>query len=247
MRKFLAGTVVFFAGMAVVDADTIIVGGKQYSNVLVYESSSYYYVKLPREGRSLSVRKSEVPSNQVEINEDPYYREQLRELYDDVKLRGDAALLDAKPIDSAFADAPQQRAVSLDASTLLSGGGGKPLKLTVAEAQELFKQAQINLTKSGNGYAGKSPDGIMSVRLTESNNQVTSISGSITSTDPTQIQGKAMALGMIAGQVAPWAGSWMMTSQQTLMSTGSIKKTQDGVGISIQVTAAGLTFSIRGV
>lgn len=248
MRRVIAGIGIFLVGAMVVEADTIIIKEKQYSDVLIYESSSYYYVKLPREGKSLSVRKSDVPENQVQINEDPYYREQLRDLFEDVTLRGEAALLDAKPIDYAFTDAPPPGAGAGDAVALLSGGGGgKPMTLSVAAAQELFAQAQISLTKSGDNYTGKTADGVMSIRMTESGGQVSSISGSIESSNPASVQGKVMSVLGIAGKVAPWSTSWMMSSQQTLAASGSIKKTQDGVGISIQVTSTGgISFSIRG-
>lgn len=65
MRRLIAGTLIFLTSMVVAYADTITIKGKQYSNVLVYESGSYYYVKLPREGKSLSVRKSDVPRYKV--------------------------------------------------------------------------------------------------------------------------------------------------------------------------------------
>ena len=145
MRRLIAGTLIFLTSMVVAYADTITIKGKQYSNVLVYESGSYYYVKLPREGKSLSVRKSDVPSDQVSTTDDPYYREQLRELFDDVKLRGEAALLDARPINSAFVDAPKESGGGGDALGLLSGGGGKPMNLSVAEAQELFNETPEGL------------------------------------------------------------------------------------------------------
>jgi hypothetical protein len=248
MRTLILSVGILFIGTLTADADKIIIDGKMYSDVLIYESGSYYYVKKPREGKSLSVRKSDVPDNQVQINEDPYYREQLRDLYDDVKLRGaEAALKDREAEGSAFVD--DTSAEVTDSSALFAGGGGaggKAMNLTIAQVKQAFTSAGITLAGSGGTLSGSSADGVLSVKVFTAGDSVTAVNGSINSTDQAQVQQKVLPIMMLAGKVAPWANQWIVSSMGQLMSTGKIHKSQGGVSISLGVTATGLGFSIKG-
>lgn len=227
-----------------VGADSITLEGQQFTDVLVYESADYYYVKLPQQGKSLSVRKSEVPADTVTVNNDGLYRDELRAMYNEVKSGARAAV--ERPVDSAFTDVRAGRQ-EVDTSALFAtGGSGKPLALSIDEAKAAMAGAGITLSDGPGGLQGQSGDGIMSVKLSTKGSELTAISGSINSTDPTEVQGKAMAVIMLASKVAPWAGGWVMSSQADLMSTGSIQKSQDGVSISLSAAPTGLNFNISG-
>ena len=225
--------------------------GKAYTEVLVYESGRYYFVKLPREGRSISVSKDDVNSESVKINEDPFYREDLRALYDDVKLRGDAALADSKVNTSAF-QLEEGVGGAVDTAALLSGGGsgggGKPMNLTVDAAKGAFAGLQVNFEKSGSNWKGKSPDGVVSVSISTSGEQVTSINGSINANDPAVMQGKAGGVIQMMMKAAPWAQGWVMQNIQALQTGAALSNTQDGVFISITpASPTNLNFVVQGV
>ncbi len=63
-------------------ADTITIDGQRYENVLISKSAALYYVQLPDEGRTLSVAVDKVDPDSVTINEDPYYRDELKAKYE---------------------------------------------------------------------------------------------------------------------------------------------------------------------
>ncbi|MFP6581677.1 MAG: hypothetical protein VCD00_03885 [Candidatus Hydrogenedentota bacterium] len=247
MKKSILLACVLSAMTIPSQADTIVVDGKTYTDVLVYESSRYYFVKLPREGRSISVAKGKVDAATIQLNDDPFYRDDLRELYDDVKLRGEDALGDRAVNDSAFQVEEGIDRV-IDTGALLSGaagGGGKPMNLTVDDAKAALAALQITFTKSGNAWTGKSADGIVTVSLATSGNAVTVLSGNVN--DPTAVQTKAPGIIQMLQKVAPWAGPWVFSNIQVLQTGGTLHKAQDGVDIMIQTSEAGMSFTVKGV
>lgn len=249
MKKSILLACVLSAMTIPSQADTIVVDGKTYKDVLVYESSRYYFVKLPREGRSISVAKGEIDAATIALNEDPFYREALRELYDDVKLRGEEALGDHTVNDSAFQVEEGAGGGTIDTAALLSGsaggGGGKPMNLTVDDAKTALTGLQITFSKSGNGWNGKSADGIVTIALATNGNAVTVVSGNVN--DPTAVQAKAPGIIQVLQKVAPWAGTWVFSNIDVLQTGGTLHKAQDGVDIVIQTSDAGMSFTVKGV
>ncbi len=64
-------------------ADRITVDGETWNDVLVYKSSTMYYVKVPEEGVVFNVPMNDVSPSNVIIESDPYYRDELRKRYED--------------------------------------------------------------------------------------------------------------------------------------------------------------------
>ena len=100
-------------------ADTITVGGARYKDVLVLKSSSSYYIQIPWEGRTVSVRAEDVDESKVEINDDPYYRDRLKEEYRAAKQLRDAGQSQGVQDDEAF----RVREPSNDSFQVPTGGG----------------------------------------------------------------------------------------------------------------------------
>jgi hypothetical protein len=71
-------------------ADQITVEGKTYQNVLIFKSSSRYYIRLPKEGRVISVPTTKVDESTVTIVDDPYYRDELMGLFDEALAQTEA-------------------------------------------------------------------------------------------------------------------------------------------------------------
>lgn len=82
--------------------DTITVGGARYKDVLVLKSNSSFYIQIPWEGRTISVRLEDVDESTVVISNDPYYRDRLKEEYRVSKQLRDAGQLREGMDTSAF-------------------------------------------------------------------------------------------------------------------------------------------------
>ncbi|HPO17101.1 MAG TPA: hypothetical protein PLI09_26940 [Candidatus Hydrogenedentes bacterium] len=78
MWKMLAmGGVSLLTVMSSVMADTITVKGTTYKDVYVRESDSRYYIQFPKEGRAISVGKSDVNPGDVLLSKDTDVRDAL--------------------------------------------------------------------------------------------------------------------------------------------------------------------------
>jgi hypothetical protein len=212
--------------------DTITVDGKTYNEVLIYKSSSKYYVKIPKTGKTMSVSIDEVASDAVEINDDPYYRDKLKAMYEFAKKMGKSDTEEVDPTFKVVGSAPQQGTV--DTSSLFGGGGGKGKGLGVSQDQvkKALAQMQLTFTGSGNNITGKSADGSLNISIKGPANNVTSVTGSITG-NPAALQAKVLPLGMFIGTTVPWAGPWLQQSFGQLQSAGQISKTQGGITIKM--------------
>jgi hypothetical protein len=245
MRVFLIGVGIVLVGMLTASADSIFINGIQYTDVLVYESGEYFYVKIPNTGKSMSVSKAKVSSDQVKINDDPYYRDQLRNLYKSVKAGDAAAMKASKPVDSAFIDVVANK--TIDTSALFSAGGGKPMNMSVDAAKAGASNAGVTLAQSGSGLKGSSEDGLLTVTVAISDGKVTGLTGVINSTDQQVVQGKMFPLIGLIAEVAPWVQTWILGNVSQLSTPGAtIQETQDGVSIVVGVSASGLSFSVKG-
>ena len=76
LNLFAIASMLFFSRSAL--GDSITVGDKTYSDILVYEGGSFWYLKLPDEGKILNIPKSEVDASLVSISEDFEYRDALK-------------------------------------------------------------------------------------------------------------------------------------------------------------------------
>lgn len=227
-------------------ADSIVIEGRSYDNVLVYESDRFYFVKIPQMAEVISVAKSNPRVSEPTINNDPTYRQELREMYDRVKDSGGAR--PQTSANSAFQVEEPSDGQSVDASSLLGGGAenAKPMNVTVQQAKDAFKMLEVEFSGSGDSINGSSPDGSVNVTINSKGGKVSFVSGSISASDPAAMQRKSIGVMQMMGSVAPWSQQWIMSNLQTLMTGGALQKTQDGVAISLSPSGDGLSFSVKG-
>ena len=77
-RAMLTGLLVLFAATWV-KADSIVIDGDMYDDVVVREGPSQYYVQIPADGRTISVPKADVKPEDVVVGKDKAAREALLE------------------------------------------------------------------------------------------------------------------------------------------------------------------------
>ena len=94
-------------------ADKITVDGVRYKDVIVIESPTSYYTQLPKEGRILLAPKAKVDASTVEINRDPFYRDELKAQFDKAKASG-----------STEKQPTEKPTFKIDTSARIDTGGG---------------------------------------------------------------------------------------------------------------------------
>jgi hypothetical protein len=234
-------------------ADTITVEGKTYSDVLVYKSSSLYYVKIPNEGRTFSVPVEDVPENAVYIERDPYVRDALQEKYDKTEERQKEAAWEGDVSDPTFAvQAGGGSSGTVDTSGLLGGGGAaaapEGAASLVPDRESFGRQLQnfgLTVENSGDTSTFRSPDGSTTIAVSGPGDFVSRIV--VNAKVPQEQANAAMAQLMpLLGRVAPWSTGFLGQNRAALLKGGSAEKTQDGVAISINSTAEGpnLSFTV---
>ena len=102
---------VLFAGFSF--ADKITFEGVRYKDVIVVESPTSYYIQLPKEGRILLAPKAKVDASTVEINRDPFYRDELKAQFDKAKASG-----------STEKQPTEKPTFKIDTSARIDTGGG---------------------------------------------------------------------------------------------------------------------------
>lgn len=239
---------------AVVSADSITVAGVSYRDVLVYQSPSIYYVKLPEEGRVLSIPTAQIDPLTVEINDDPYYRDELKEKYERARLRvlGPANNEQRTPLDPAFL--VQQKSKSQDIGQLLGPrGSGEPLGISAAALKSQLRGAGLTFRqgKSLDGEEatiGASRDKRLEVQIIGPPSDVTGvvvkIRGKAQQTEA--LTKKLIAMVPLMQAVAPWIGGWMEQNIFAILGGGQMQNTQDGVlsYVVIKSSGAGITIVI---
>ena len=146
----LSAAVVLLLGPALAEADTIVIDGKKHENVLVNEGRTTYYVRIPNEGRIITVPASQVDKSQLEINEDPFYREELKARFERVRESGGAVSSDERHFEGPATPGGGE---DVDINALLGqgGGGGGPIPgLSRAQFEQLLSQAGIRFQPAGN-------------------------------------------------------------------------------------------------
>lgn len=237
-------------------ADSISINGVLYEDVLVYRSSGVYYVKIPTEGRTISAPIAKVDESTLVVNDDPYYRDELKERYDEARVKGEMAKKGVDfgdPTDPAFEIRESDR--RMDSSALFGGGGGggggKGLGISRALLQQPLAQQGWTFQGSGNSVTGtlpSSPQGSGTIQLTGPANNLTGITFSVTGQQQL-VMLAVQQFAVMAMQLAPWSAMWLQQNQAALVAGRPIQKTQDGVSISIRGSESGqnvtVTMSIR--
>jgi hypothetical protein len=129
------------------NADEIQIGNRIYQNVLVDKGTTMYYIRIPDEGRILIVPEGEVDSNTVKRNTDPFYREELRDRFEEARAAGGAATPGGRVFAGGIVEGEAQ---DVDINSLLGGGGGGG-GLTLGGPLPIAGPAQIQQMTGGFG------------------------------------------------------------------------------------------------
>lgn len=216
-------------------ADEITIAGYEYKNVLISKTSSFYYVQLPDEGRTLSIPVGEVQAATVKINNDPFYRTPLKEKYDQNRERRAAGeIKDVDPAFRAAGNAGSGSNLSLDdlrggAGAGGGGGGGLGVPRTMVEGQLSAFGFQVEAgpssatARQGNGTTIElmgPPETLTGV--------VAKINGPVAAVDA-----GAQQMRLFIMQVAPGAVNAFAEALNEAKTNGTSTKSAGGVTVSI--------------
>jgi hypothetical protein len=226
-------------------ADSITVNGQRIDNVLVTKTSSFYYVQIPGEGRTLNFPVESVDAGAVKINDDAFYRDKLKEEYKKNKELRDAG--QEIEVDPAFRAGPGDTVSgsgSAAATAPAQGGGAAAGGLGVPRTQVESVLAGFGLAfQPGSGRGGQPsvvaqmPDGSR-VELVGPPEQLTGIVASGTGA-PAQINMMMSQLQMLVTQLQPAAAGEMQGLLQESKESGSARRSVGGVTLSLTQSQQG--------
>lgn len=224
--------------------DTITIEGAMYKDVLVYKSSTIYYVKLPKEGRVISAPFSEVNESTVKINDDPYYRDELMALYDETRMRGESANRGSnrvEPTDPAFRVSADTKIGSPGQGSLTIGGPQVKGGMGIARSQVEQMMGQMGMQfrpgPEKNGHptvVAKMPDGT-SIQLIGPPNMLMGMVVKVTA-PKAKIQQQFRQMQMMMGNTNQAEAKEFLDS---LMANGRYETTQDGNHVLATLTDSG--------
>lgn len=224
------------AAAAAVQADEITIAGYEYKNVLITKTSSFYYVQLPEEGRTLSIPLNEVDASSVKMNKDPYYRSPLKEKYEVNRQR--RAEGEIKDVDPAFRGAGN--AVSGSGASLEDlrgggagggGGGGAGLGVARTTVEGALGGFGFQVESGPTSAMAKSPDGTAIELL----GPPESLQGFVakTSGPVAAVDARAGQMQIFVMQLAPAASEIFIEALNEAKANGSSSKSAGGVNINI--------------
>jgi len=236
MRKSKLWTVI--GGAVIVasaaQADEITIAGYEYKNVLITKTSSFYYVQLPEEGRTLSIPVGEVPQGSVKINSDPFYRTPLKATYDENRQR--RAEGEIKDIDPAFRGAATTTAGG-DASAGApidgdgGGGGGAGMGVPRTMLEQGLSSFGFQFTPGPTSAVGKRADGT-SIELLGPPDSLQGIVAKLTGA-VAAVDAGAQQFSLLLMQMSPEAGTAYTQAYNEAKQNGSASKSAGGVSMSI--------------
>lgn len=229
---------------AVSQADEITIAGYEYKNVLITKTSSFYYVQLPEEGRTLSIPVSEVDASTVKMNKDPFYRTPLKEKYEvNRQRRADGEI---KDVDPAFR-APASPGPGANASLSdLQGGGGGPgaaapggggLGVARTVVEGALGSFGFQIESGPTSAVAKRPDGT-SIELLGPPESLNGIVAKMSGT-PAAVDAGAGQMQMFVMQLAPGAAQSFTEALNEAKQNGSSSKSAGGVNINVNRTQSG--------
>lgn len=231
----------------VVHADEIVVEGIRYKDVLISKSSANYYVQIPWEGRTISAPLSEVDVSSVVIDKDPYYRDELKDLYEESKARREAGEQLNAPEDSDFQVQTQSGGASIDALLGAGGGGGggggkSGFTQSRADVEAMLTgfgmQFQPGPQQDGQPTVVSNPPGGPTITLMGPPNMLKGISIKMTGA-PGLIQSGMAQLNLLAMQIAPALGPQLMPMMAEAQESGSSTRTAGPLKAQIKFTPNG--------
>jgi len=235
-------------------ADEIVVLGSRYRDVLVMKSSTTYYVQIPWEGRTISVRAEEVDGSTVSISDDPYYRDKLRQEYRDSKdLRATGELPPRAPSKSDPRFQVQEQSKTKDFELYQEGpggGAGGVGGLGVARTTVEQQLAGFGMQFSPGQARGGQPTVIANmgpaaqIVLIGPPGVLMGVSSSST-VPAAQVQAAAGQMQLMMGQLSPELAPQIGEIIKEAREKGEAKRNLDGVAITISFKPVGEMVEIK--
>jgi hypothetical protein len=205
-------------------------------------------VQIPGEGRTLNIPVENVEAGSVSINEDNFYRDNLKAEYKKNKELRDAGR--EFDVDPAFRAGSDTLAASDAAGAPAAGGAAASGGLGVPRSQLEAMLSGMGLAfQPGQGRGGhpsvvaQMPDGSR-VELLGPPEQLQGIVAS-GSGGPPQINMMMQQLGMLVSQLQPAAAGVLPDLIKEAQASGSSQKSVGGVSLSLKQTQQGETSSVE--
>lgn len=251
--RFFCGLVACLASGVAVEwagADEVVLRGARYRDVLVHKTDTSYYVQIPWEGRTLSARIEDVDASTVSINEDPFYRDALKEEYRKAKELRDSGQLSTASDESVF----RVRAKSSSDFNLYSeggagtGGGGPGLGMPRSQIESLLGgfgvQFQNGPPRGGVPTVfGQMSTGIR-IELIGPPDRLMGVD--VTGSGPAaEVAGAAAQMQIFVMQIAPGIAPEIQGMIQEAQESGQSQRSKDGVSATISMREVGEIVEFR--
>lgn len=236
-------------------ADKITLDGVTYKDVLVVESPTSYYIQLPKEGRILLAPKAKVDASTVEINKDPFYRDELKAEFDKAKASGSTEKQPTeKPkfkIDTSARIDTGGSAGSISGGAGGGGGAGPSsgaAGLGSARSQlQSMLQGMMQAQGGGQFQDGPAKNGFPTVVLRTPDGFVELIGPpdklmgiTMRATGPAAAMAQQIPqMGMLLTMAAPGAAAQLRPALGQLASSGAVDTTAGGARLKATITTNG--------
>lgn len=256
--------------------DSITIDGKTYSDVLIYETSLNYYIKIPAEGRVFSIPRNDVDPDSVNIRKDFSYRRQQQNHYEAVvqgdqdaarkiveqkqaRRRDTSELKDlvqqARNETGGATDGGQLTIADQDALGASSGGAGGAGGLGITHQMLASMLQAQQFTVSEGPPAGGHPTTVAKLQLPQGSAEIVAEgppSGITRMTTNATVPAAMMKISVaqvtaMISQTAPSSGAQLQSQLAQLENGGSFEVTEGGVHVYIETTPEGANMKITSI
>lgn len=227
-------------GAARVHADQITVDGVTWKDVLIYESSTMYYIKVPAEGLIFNTPLDSVSASDVIIERDPYYRDELRRQYDEAT-SGKRRPSGRSSGDSAFnvregRSGGGEPGVVEPPTNDVEVGGQDPMAMLTG----MLKNMGFSISEDGGDTVAESSDGVTTIRVKGGSlDNGIGVTLTVPEAQLPKLEKSLTTMSVFFGMTSPWVSGWLQQEVVPLLSTGgSAEKTEAPTAIKAEVVKA---------
>lgn len=230
---------------APVAADEIVLLGARYRDVIVLKSDTTYYVQIPWEGRTISVRIEQVDESTVSISDDAYYRDKLKQEYAAAKELRATGQLNTPTDDPRFQ--VQARSSSADFNLYQDGeagsaGGAAGLGVSRTQVETQLSAFGVQFVpgpeRGGQPtVVGQMPPGIR-IELIGSPDILMGVDVS-GSAPAAQAAASASQMQMFVSQIAPGLAPEIAAMVQEAQQSGQSQRSVDGISAIVSMKPSG--------
>lgn len=243
-------------------ADSIIIHGRSYNEVLVYKTNNNYYVKIPDEGRVIHAALDEVDADSVKIIDDFMYRRKLRRYFDAVakgdedearRIREASRTSQAQLAESRLREIAEEArlrtkvtaptgVISIAKINEEQRRGGRSVAPGINISRATFESTlgSMGFTITKGALAGGNPTtvakaagGGITITAYGPDDRLNRVKGSIAGTME-QVGASMGQMAVVLGMLAPWSPAVLQANGARLQAGGVLDETQNGVRIFLE-------------